>query len=128
MCHSCHACQPKNRERLWWYLWKLVRQVINISFCFIISLKILVQFFPKYVIDLRFGQNLWEFAEKTCSLVVTRVSVASQFVGSTSCGSEILGFNSVVFLVAGDALVDSETAVVTSSILRICRLSLRRCS
>ena len=36
----------------------------------------------------------------------------------------ILGFNNVVFSVVGDVPVDSETSMVTSSISKICRLSL----
>ena len=36
----------------------------------------------------------------------------------------ILGFNSVVFSVVDDVPVDSETSMVTSSISKICQLSL----
>ena len=39
-------------------------------------------------------------------------------------GANILEFNDVVLLVVGYISVDSEAHVVTSSILRICRLSL----
>ena len=42
--------------------------------------------------------------------------------------ANILGFNGVMHSVVGDVLVDSEVPVVTSSISRICRLSLQRCS
>ena len=38
--------------------------------------------------------------------------------------ANILGFNDIVLLVVGDVPVDSEALVVTSSISRICRLSL----
>ena len=38
--------------------------------------------------------------------------------------ANILGFNGFVHLVVGDVLVDSEAPMVTSSISRICRLSL----
>ena len=43
-------------------------------------------------------------------------------------GANILGFNGVVYSVVGDVPVDSEAPVVTSSISRICRPSLRRWS
>jgi len=43
-------------------------------------------------------------------------------------GANILGFNGIVHSVVGDVPVNSEAPVVTSSISRICRLSLRRCS
>jgi len=39
-----------------------------------------------------------------------------------------LWFNDVVLLVVGDVYVNSEARVVTSSISRMCRFSLRRCS
>jgi len=43
-------------------------------------------------------------------------------------GADILEFNGVVHLVVGGVPVDNEVPVVTSSISKICRLSLRRCS
>ena len=49
--------------------------------------------------------------ERAYSLVVTRVSVAPQFMAP-----------------AGDGLADSEAPVVTSSISRICRLNFQLCS
>ena len=42
--------------------------------------------------------------------------------------ANILGFNGVVHSVVGDVPVDSEASVVTSSISKICQLSLRICS
>jgi hypothetical protein len=42
--------------------------------------------------------------------------------------ANLSGFKVFVLSVVGDALVDSETLVVTSLILRIYRHSLRRCS
>jgi len=40
----------------------------------------------------------------------------------------ILGFNGVVLIVGVTVTVDNETSMMTSSILKICRLGLRRCS
>ena len=64
------------------------------------------------------------------SLVVIKASVASEVLGSTSLGANILGFNGVVHSVVDDVPVDSERLclVATSSISKICRLSLRKCS
>lgn len=63
--------------------------------------------------------------QHACILVVTRVSVASQILGSSlHGGTTFLGFNDIVLSVVGDTPIDSEVPVVTSSISKICRLSL----
>jgi hypothetical protein len=75
------------------------------------------------------------FKEVEALLVVTRAPITPQSPDNTSD----LGFDSpwerisqdltaFVLSVVGDVPVDSEAPVVTSSILRICRHSLRRCS
>jgi hypothetical protein len=64
--------------------------------------------------------------------VVTRATVAPQVLGSTGFDSLreriFQDLTAFVLSVVSDVPVDSEAPVVTSSILRICRLSLRKCS
>jgi hypothetical protein len=77
----------------------------------------------------RFQQKRNGTSERACSLMVTRALVAPQVLGSTPRGERISqDLTAFVLSVVGDVPVDSEASVVTSSILRICRYSLRRCS
>jgi hypothetical protein len=63
------------------------------------------------------------------SLVVTRAPVAPQVLGSTPRGSKFSqNLMTIFILVVGSIPLDSEAHVVTSSILRICQSSLRKCS
>jgi hypothetical protein len=58
-----------------------------------------------------------------------RAPVALGVLGSTPCGERIFqDLTAFVLSVVGVILVNGEAPVVTSSILRICRHSLRRCS
>jgi hypothetical protein len=74
--------------------------------------------------------TIFRSSERVCTLVVTRVPVALQILGLTPRRrSELFhGLTAFVLSVVGDVPVDSETPVVTSSILRICRPNLQRCS
>jgi hypothetical protein len=68
--------------------------------------------------------NLRGKCESVRSLLVTRSSIASQVLGLTPCESE---FFRTLLSVVGDIAID-ETPVMTSSISRICRFNLQKCS
>jgi len=57
------------------------------------------------------------------SLIVTRASVAPQFLGLMSREIEFLEFKGIAFAVVGDIPADSEAPVVTLSISKICQLN-----
>jgi len=57
------------------------------------------------------------------SLIVTRASVAPQFLGPMSREIEFLEFNGIAFVVVGDIPADSEAHVVTLSISKVCQLN-----
>lgn len=59
--------------------------------------------------------------KRACRLVVTRVLVAPQVLGSTLVGTNILRFNGVVLPMLGDIPVDSDAPMVILPISRICR-------
>lgn len=59
--------------------------------------------------------------KRACRLVVTRVLVAPQVLGSTLVGTNILRFNGVVLPMLGDIPVDSDAPMMILSISRICR-------
>ena len=57
------------------------------------------------------------------SLIVTRASVAPQFLCPMSREIEFLEFKGIAFAVVGDIPADSEAHVVTLSISKVCQLN-----